>query len=124
MAEQTITVCDVCGKPAAQTAAIVVGKRRMVKDLCEQHLSELLSGARAPRRGRRPGVRTAAPARGRPRGSSAAARSTAVTEARRLRDQGLSYREIGESLMKRGIKPPRAKSWTRVVIGRMVQQKA
>jgi hypothetical protein len=124
VAEKTITVCDVCGKPAAETAAIVVGNRRMLKDLCEQHLSDLMSGARAPRRGRRPGIRTGSPARRATGGARASARSGAATEARRLRDQGLSYREIGEELMRRGIRPPRAKAWNRVVIGRMVQPKA
>src|SRR5438270_2616476 len=67
MGEQTILVCDVCGRPAIQSATIRVGKRNFVKDFCSTHLSELTAGARAPRRGRRPGttVKTGA-RRGRP----------------------------------------------------------
>ena len=67
MGEQTILVCDVCGRPATETVTIRVGKRSFVKDFCSTHLSELTAGARAPRRGRRPGaaVKTTA-RRGRP----------------------------------------------------------
>jgi hypothetical protein len=62
MGEQVILVCDVCGRPAAESATIRVGKRNFVKDFCSTHLSELTAGARAPRRGRRRGtaVKTAA----------------------------------------------------------------
>src|SRR5437763_14246445 len=56
MGEQTILVCDVCGKPAVETATIRVGGRNFVKDYCATHLSELTAGARAPRRGRRRAV--------------------------------------------------------------------
>jgi len=77
MGEQTILVCDVCGKPAAQTVTIRVGNRNFVKDFCSTHLSELTAGARAPRRGRRKAtVAAAAPSgakrRGRPPKSKAA----------------------------------------------------
>jgi hypothetical protein len=73
MGEQTILVCDVCGQPAAETVTIRVGRRNLVKDFCSAHLSELTSGARAPRRGRRPGtVVKAAARRGRPPKSAGA----------------------------------------------------
>jgi len=82
MGEQTILVCDVCGKPAVETVTIRVGRRNFVKDFCSTHLSELTAGARAPRRGRRRGVvasASAAPSaprrRGRPPKSAAAKKS-------------------------------------------------
>jgi len=55
MAEKTILVCDACGKPAAETVTIRVGRGNFVKDLCSTHVSELISGARRPRPGRRKG---------------------------------------------------------------------
>jgi hypothetical protein len=87
MGEQTILVCDVCGRPAVETVTIRVGGRSYVKDFCSTHLSELTAGARSPKRGRRAGTVTktstgkrrgrppkagAAPKRrGRPKGSTA-----------------------------------------------------
>jgi hypothetical protein len=56
MSEKTILVCDACGKPAAETITIRVGRGNFVKDLCAAHVSELISGARRPRPGRRKGV--------------------------------------------------------------------
>jgi hypothetical protein len=56
MGEKTILVCDVCGRPATETATIKVGRRSFVKDLCGSHVSELTAGARRPRPGRRRGV--------------------------------------------------------------------
>ena len=83
MGEQTILVCDVCGKPATETVTMRIGNRNFVKDYCGTHLSELTSGARAPRRGRRKGsvsttrARKAAPKRrGRPPKRAAAKKST------------------------------------------------
>src|SRR5437588_10737915 len=82
MGEQTILVCDVCGRPAAETVTIRVGNRNYVKDFCSTHLSELTAGARAPRRGRRKGVASAGGAataprrRGRPPKSASAKRRT------------------------------------------------
>ena len=55
MAEARVLVCDVCGAPEAKTVIIRVDGRNMAKDFCSKHLAELLQGARAPRRGRRPG---------------------------------------------------------------------
>lgn len=71
MAEQMMLVCDVCGQPAVDTADLTVGGRKFKKDLCDQHLKELLDGAQAPRRGRpRKAATVAAPRRrGRPPGS-------------------------------------------------------
>jgi hypothetical protein len=59
MGEQTILVCDVCGRPATETVTIRAGGRNLVKDLCSTHLAELTRGARAPRRGRRKGSASA-----------------------------------------------------------------
>jgi hypothetical protein len=81
MGERTILVCDVCGRPAAETVTIRVGRRNYAKDLCNTHLAELTAGARRPRPGRRKatvGAPSKAPSkakstakrRGRPRKSS------------------------------------------------------
>src|SRR5437879_7607586 len=56
VAEAVVVICDVCGKPATETATIRVNGRNFVKDYCATHLSELTAGARAPRRGRRRAV--------------------------------------------------------------------
>jgi hypothetical protein len=50
--EAITLVCDVCGKLATDTVMIKVGARNHLKDLCTQHLGELLQNTRAPRRGR------------------------------------------------------------------------
>ena len=55
MAQAIMLVCDVCGKPEATTVTIRVGERNLQKDFCAKHLAELVQGARAPKRGRRPG---------------------------------------------------------------------
>jgi hypothetical protein len=52
MAEKTIVVCDVCGKPAAETVTIKVARGNYAKDLCAAHVTELVAGARRPRPGR------------------------------------------------------------------------
>lgn len=52
MAERTIVVCDVCGKPATETATIKTSRGNFAKDLCAQHVAELTAGARKPRPGR------------------------------------------------------------------------
>jgi hypothetical protein len=68
VAEATVLVCDVCGRPAVETVTIKVGRRNLQKDYCRTHLDELVQGARTPRPGRRKAVLTAQPAkrRGRP----------------------------------------------------------
>ena len=55
MAESIMLVCDVCGKPEATTVSFRVNGRNLQKDFCSRHLTELVQGARAPKRGRRPG---------------------------------------------------------------------
>jgi hypothetical protein len=72
MAERTIVVCDVCGKPATETVTIKVARGNFAKDLCANHVTELIAGARRPRPGRprkmAGSAPTAAPTRrGRPR---------------------------------------------------------
>lgn len=62
MAEKTILVCDTCGKPAAETVTIKVSRGNFVKDLCTNHVGELIAKARRPRPGRRKGVVAGAPA--------------------------------------------------------------
>lgn len=52
MAERTIVVCDVCGKPASETVTIKVARGNYAKDLCTAHVTELVAGARRPRPGR------------------------------------------------------------------------
>lgn len=62
MAQAIMLVCDVCGKPEATTVTIRVNERNLQKDFCSRHLAELVQGARAPKRGRRPGSVTKKPA--------------------------------------------------------------
>ncbi len=76
-------VCDVCGKAPADTIRITARGKNYQKDLCSTHLSELIGGARAPRRGRPPKATastSAAPAtprrRGRPPKAAASAPAT------------------------------------------------
>ncbi len=52
MTQAVLVVCDVCGAPAVETVAIKVSSHGYEKDFCQQHLDELLAGARAPSRGR------------------------------------------------------------------------
>jgi len=56
VAEQTVIVCDVCGKPAIERITFKAGGRSLQKDLCQEHLTDLTSGARAAKRGRRPAL--------------------------------------------------------------------
>ncbi len=56
MSEKTILVCDTCGKPAAETVTIKVARGNFVKDLCANHVGELIAGARRPRPGSRKAV--------------------------------------------------------------------
>ena len=63
MAEQTVIVCDVCGKPATERITFKAGGRSLQKDLCGEHLAVLTTGARPAKRGRRPAIgASAAPA--------------------------------------------------------------
>ena len=52
MAHAMVVVCDVCGRPAVETISLRVGTRGYQKDVCQQHLDEIIKGSRAPRRGR------------------------------------------------------------------------
>ena len=140
MAEKTIVVCDVCGDPAVESAVLVVGSRRLKKDLCKKHLSELLPGWRPAGRGRGrpPGSRNkakapASRAKRRTRKLSTRKASTQKVSARaigadvaaevsKLKAEGMSYPQIGRALMERGIKPPRAKRWNPVVLGRLAKR--
>jgi hypothetical protein len=91
MAERTILVCDICGQPAVQTVTFKVGRRNLQKDYCSVHLQELTAGARAPRRGRRPGavVASAAKRRGRPpKGGAKRPTAKRATAARSRRTAG------------------------------------
>jgi hypothetical protein len=80
MAEKTIVVCDVCGKPAAETVTIKVARGNYAKDLCAAHVTELVAGARRPRPGRprkRAGAAATAPVRrGSPRKAAGRPRKT------------------------------------------------
>lgn len=84
MAERTIVVCDVCGKPATETVTIKVARGNFAKDLCATHVTELVAGARRPRPGRPrkmagSGQATAAAPkrRGRPRKATGGRKKTA-----------------------------------------------
>ena len=75
MAEKTIVVCDVCGKPASETVTIKVARGNFAKDLCANHVTELVAGARRPRPGRprkMAGSASASPRRRRTRGTKKA----------------------------------------------------
>jgi hypothetical protein len=148
MAEKTILVCDRCGAEGAQRLQVVVGPRRLVTDLCSTHLTELTSVARPLRRTRRSSSSGGKTTRGRPSAKNStgkrrstlgrktrttAARPTAgrsnqnpdvANEVRKLRSQGLSYREVGDALIERGIKPKRAARWNPIVLSRMVKRPA
>ncbi|MDP9295381.1 MAG: hypothetical protein M3O88_01630 [Actinomycetota bacterium] len=82
MTESVILVCDVCGAPAEEGVIIRIGGRNLAKDLCGSHLRELISGARTPKRGRRPGSSTRR-GPGRPKGST-----TAKSSAKRPANNG------------------------------------
>ncbi len=141
MAEKTVLVCDRCGGDGAQRIRVVVGSRTLATDLCATHLTELTSAAHPVRRARRSSAgrkrsagRPAAKAssgRGvstRARKSSAAGRSNrnpdVSDDVKRLRSQGLSYRQVGDALMERGIRPRRAARWNPIVLSRMVKRSA
>jgi topoisomerase IA-like protein len=55
MAERTVIVCDVCGKPASETITIKANSGNYAKDLCAAHVAEFIAGGRRPRPGRRKG---------------------------------------------------------------------
>ncbi len=147
MAEAVVLICDRCGRQPAETVTLLVGgqSRKRLIDLCAAHRDELLELSRAPRRGpktnrstkrplanrstrRRATAKTTSPKRSAARKGNqtrrAIDRRDLAAEVKRLQDSGLSYRQIGEALMERGIKPQRAKSWNPTVIGRMLKRSA
>lgn len=77
MAEAVIIVCDGCGAPAADTVSIKVHGRSLQKNLCTEHLKELVSNARPARRGRPRGKPTTA-------SNTASAKRPSKTGARQL----------------------------------------
>lgn len=56
MAEKLSLVCDICGAPATETVSLRSSSGNRQKDLCAQHLQDLLRGSRVPKRGRKPGA--------------------------------------------------------------------
>lgn len=148
MAEKTILVCDRCGSDGAQRVQVVVDSRRLVIDLCSTHLTELTGAARPLRRarratsparktvGRRPRAKASTSKRGsgpagkgkvtgaRTRATRSNANADVAGEVTRLRGEGLSYREVGEALLKRGIKPKRSARWNPIVLSRLVKNSA
>ena len=63
--------------------------------------------------------------RARPSRRTRPANGTQVAaQARTLRDAGMTYRQIGEALLAKGIKPLRAEAWNPIVIGRMLKRQA
>jgi len=87
MAQAIMLVCDVCGKPEATTVTIRVNERNLQKDFCAKHLAELVQGARAPKRGRRPGS-VNAPARKGAARKRAVRKPTARKTAARVKPRG------------------------------------
>ena len=132
MAEKTILVCDVCGQPATHTVTILIGGRRLLKDYCDAHTAELRTGARAAGRSRSAPAASKGTKKGRaaPRARPSRRRTRpangtqVAAEVRTLRDAGMTYRQIGEALLAKGIKPLRAEAWNPIVIGRMLKRQA
>ena len=105
MAEKTIVVCDVCGKPATETVTIKVARGNYAKDLCAAHVTELVAGARRPRPGRprkmAGGSSAAAPKRrGRPRKSVGRPRKTAARKRTSARKKAQSSGSSARSAKK------------------------
>ena len=98
MAERTIVVCDVCGKPATETATIKTSRGNFAKDLCAQHVADLTAGARKPRPGRPRKMTEGASAttrRGRPSSTAGAAASGQKKTGRRKTGRKKSTRRTG-----------------------------
>ena len=69
--------------PEAKTVTIRVGERNLQKDFCSKHLAELIQGARAPKRGRRPGSTSKSTTASKPAARKTVARKkTFVSQAR------------------------------------------
>ncbi len=126
----------------------IEGSRRLIVDLCPTHLTELTSAARLLRRprrsasaarktsARRPPAKASTSKRGSTRARKGRATGTrpaagrsdqnleVADEVNRLRSQGLSYRQVGDALLERGIKPKRAVRWNPIVPSRMAKRPA
>jgi hypothetical protein len=82
--ERTILVCDACGAPAQQTVGLRVSGRSLQRDVCVEHLEEIVKGARPARRGRRKGSTggPASRAKGPAKAGRTRARKTSITKRR------------------------------------------
>ena len=105
MAEKTIVVCDVCGKPATETVTIKVARGNYAKDLCAAHVTELVAGARRPRPGRPrkmagESAATAPKRRGRPRKSVGRPRKTTARKRTSARKKAQSSGSSARSAKK------------------------
>jgi hypothetical protein len=97
MGERVILVCDVCSRPAVNTVTIKVGRQNFAKDLCEVHLSELTSGARRPRPGRRRAVVSADTAGAAPRRRGRPPKSTPASTGTRRRGRPRKTQTAGNA---------------------------
>jgi hypothetical protein len=113
MAESTILVCDVCGKPAEESVGIRVRRRNLVKDLCGSHIRELLTGARAPKRGRRPGSTGTLEAKRQGGPKTTAKRKTSANGRRRPVRKTTAKRRISTNGRRRVARKTRAASTKR-----------
>src|SRR6266536_3111016 len=97
VADKTILVCAMCGDPAVESAILEVGSRRLKKDLCRTHLSELTSGWRPAGRGRGrpPGSRNKAKA---PAAATRSRRPSQKATTRKARTRKGSSRAIGADI--------------------------
>jgi hypothetical protein len=87
MAEKIVLVCDVCGRPAAQSVRFQLGSQSFAQDLCSDHVKELVRNSHSPRRGRRPNV-PPAPAASPKRSLRTRGRVTAPSSGKRPRAKG------------------------------------
>ncbi len=99
--ERIVLVCDRCGAQDAHPVQLLIGRRKLVTDLCD---------GKTRARPRAATLRTGA--------------QDVASQVTKLRERGLSYRQIGDALMESGIKPRRAARWNRDVLARMVSQSA
>src|SRR5438105_14508174 len=87
--EAITIVCDYGdGELAAEQITFSARGRRLVVDLCEGNLNELIEKARAPKRGRRPKEAPAAKRRGRPPGAKNKAKPANGRRKRRAKRGG------------------------------------
>jgi hypothetical protein len=104
MAEAMVVVCDTCGKPAEKSVTFRLDGRNLQKDLCGNHVAELVKGARPPRRGRRPGSVIASSSRGPSKASAPRKRAARKASARKGSAQKTSARKKPAARKRRGTK--------------------